>query len=70
MTGRVSLHSARRGRSRHPTHALLLAVLIVVTPSLDGGQASSVRQETASLSSTPVHEGSETTRYTRSSSRS
>src|ERR1700721_590389 len=57
MTRRASLQSARFGSSRHTTHALLLAMLIVSTPGLAGGQASSGRQETASPFSTPVHEG-------------
>src|SRR5580700_9803028 len=57
MTRRASLQSARFGSSRHGTHALLLAMLIVVMPGLAGGQASSVREETASFSSTPVHDG-------------
>ena len=57
MTRRASLQSARFGSSRHATHALLLAMLSVVTPGLAGGQALPMRQETASPSSTPVHEG-------------
>jgi hypothetical protein len=58
MTRRVSLQFARFASSRHATHSLLIAMLVSITPSLAGGQASSVRQETPSPSSTPVHQGS------------
>jgi hypothetical protein len=58
MTRRASLQSARFGSSRHATHTLLIVMLVAITPSLAGGQASSVRQETVSASSTPVHQGS------------
>ena len=56
MKRRASLQSARFASSPHATHSLLIAMLVAITPSLAGGQALSVRQETASPSSTPVHE--------------
>src|ERR1700692_2164184 len=58
MTRRAALQSARFASSRHAIHSCLIAMFVAITPSLARGQASSVRQETASPSSTPVHQGS------------
>ena|ERR1700688_4414610 len=58
MTRRPSIQFARFGSSRNATDVLLVAMLIVITQGLAGGQASSGQMERVSPSSTSAHEGS------------